>query len=199
MDIYRKTAVLSLLFLLSVCGSAYAEDCTRKFPAGEYGIPVSDAVLASGALPCDGLRPVYLIKRKVEDTPELCRYVNVFDVFRLTLEKGEGRLFAGCTVDLNGDGKKDYVLLLAGNADTRKAVLTAFINTSKGYRGIPLSNTGGGPGDDELIPHCIRKPAGGIFTGLEGARYAVTGDLVTYGWYTYYWEKDGFKQVLTSD
>jgi hypothetical protein len=34
---------------------------------------------------------------------------------------------------------------------------------------------------------------------LEEQTYKVTGDLIRYGWYTYFWEGNGLREILTSD
>jgi len=53
--------------------------------------------------------------------------------------------------------------------------------------------------DGQYIPHCIRKAPDGIFVGWEEQKSTVTGDLVRYGWYTYFWQGNSLKEILTSD
>jgi len=187
---------ISIFSLLS-SAPLWAEDCSRKFPSGEFGIPQSDPIAASGKLFAEGLIPLYMEKQRIEETPEVCRDVYAFDVFRLTLEKKKDYLYAGCYGDFNHDGVRDYVLLFASAPDRKKTQLKAFIHTGDGYRAISLGQ--GGVMDDGHIPYCIRRPSNGIFRGLEGQEYKVPGDLVTYGWFTYFWENNDLREILTSD
>ena len=135
-------------------------------------------------------------KQTVEESPEVCRFVYAFDVFQLTQDKAADSLYAGCYGDFNADGARDYVLLLASAGDRKKTRLEVFIHTHDGYRAISL---GQGDVGDGYIPRCIRRPRNGVFHGLEDEVYQVIGDVVTYGWYSYFWEKDGFREILTSD
>jgi hypothetical protein len=192
-----KTLIISLTFLMMFCADLRAVDCSNKFPIGEFGIQQSDPIVASGKLFGEGFTPVYMEKRKVEQTPEVCRYVYARDVFRLTLDEDNDFLYAGCYGDLKGDGARDYVLLLASGANRKKTQLMAFIPRANGYRAIPLGK--GGEIGNGFIPQCIRRPSSGVFEGLEGQRFNVVGDLVRYGWYTYFWEKNDLREILTSD
>ncbi len=192
-----KTVIISCAIVLASSGYLHAEDCTKKFMIGEYGIPQSDSVVASGLPHGKQYEPVYMEKREVQDTPELCAYVYTFDVFQLKLKR-EGRfLLAGCYGDFNGDGKRDYALLLRNIAD-ETIQLRVLIQAPDGYRVMPIQK----PvvfKDDHPMPSCIRKPPDGIFIGLEEQKYKVTGDLIHYGWYTYFWEGNGLREILTSD
>lgn len=180
-----KTVIICCAILLISCGYSQAEDCTKGFPVGEYGIPQSDSIVASGSLYGNEFEPVYMKKQRVdEEGPDACRYVYTFDIFRLKLKKEEGFLFAGCWGDFNGDGKRDYALLLRSIAD-QKIQLRVFIQSINDYRVVPIWN----PvdfNDDHPIPICIRKPSDGTFIGIWKEKYKVIGDLINYGWYTYF-------------
>jgi hypothetical protein len=191
----QRLAISSVLLVVT-CGCLRAEDCSKKFTIGEFGIPQADAAVVSGKLFPQGFVPVYMKKQKVEETPEVCRYVYAFDVFQLTPDKEADVLYAGCYGDFNADGARDYVLLLASAADRKKTELVAFVHTRDGYRAMPL---GQGVIDDGYIPRCIRRPQDGVFHALEAQEFHVVGDVITYGWYSYLWEKDGFREILTSD
>ncbi len=191
----RRVAVSWLLLLVS-CAALRAEDCTKKFVVGEFGIPQAEAAAIAAKYLPQGFIPLYMNKQKVEETPEVCRFVYSFDVFKVTPDKSAGSLNAGCYGDFNADGARDYVLLLASTADRTKTRLEAFVHTQDGYRAISIVQ---GASEEGYIPRCIRKPRNGIFKGLEGAEFHVLGDGITYGWYTYFWEKDGFREILTSD
>ncbi len=192
-----KTVIISCAIVLASSGYLHAEDCTKKFTIGEYGIPQSDSVVASGLPYGKQYEPVYMEKREVQDTPELCAYVYTFDVFQLKLKR-EGRfLLAGCYGDFNGDGKRDYALLLRNIAD-ETIQLRVFIHEHDGYRVMPIQKPAALK-DESPIPNCIRKPPDGIFVGLEEQKYKVAGDLIHYGWYTYFWEGNSLREILTSD
>jgi len=192
-----KTVIISCAIVLASSGYLHAEDCTKKFTIGEYGIPQSDSVVASGLPYGKQYEPVYMEKREVQDTPELCAYVYTFDVFQLKLKR-EGRfLLAGCYGDFNGDGKRDYALLLRNISD-ETIQLRVFIHEPDGYRVMPIQKPAALK-DESPIPNCIRKPPDGIFVGLEEQKYKVTGDLIHYGWYTYFWEGNSLREILTSD
>ncbi len=193
----KKVIICCIFFLLASSGYLHAEDCTKKFTIGEYGIPQSDSVVASGLPYGKQYEPVYLEKREVQEKLELCAYVYTFDVFQLRLKR-EGRfLLAGCYGDFNGDGKRDYTLLLRNIAD-ETIQLRVFIHEPDGYRVIPIQKPAALK-DESPIPICIRKPPDGIFVGLEEQKYKVTGDLIHYGWYTYFWEGNSLREILTSD
>ncbi len=193
----KKVIICCIFFLLASSDYLHAEDCTKKFTIGEYGIPQSDSVVASGLPYGKQYEPVYLEKREVQEKLELCAYVYTFDVFQLRLKR-EGRfLLAGCYGDFNGDGKRDYTLLLRNIAD-ETIQLRVFIHEPDGYRVIPIQKPAALK-DESPIPICIRKPPDGIFVGLEEQKYKVTGDLIHYGWYTYFWEGNSLREILTSD
>ena len=87
-------------------------NCSDRFQPGSYGVPADETAVRAGALAVSGFAPMYLEKRKVEvSDPAVCRYVTAYDVFRLNPGQGGG-LLAGCYGDFDGDGRRDYALLL---------------------------------------------------------------------------------------
>jgi hypothetical protein len=192
-----KKVVISCIVLLASSSYLHAKDCTKQFTVGEYGIPQSDSVATSDLPYGKQYKPVYMEKREVHEKPEDCPYVYAFDVFQLRLKRQDRFLLAGCYGDLNSDRKRDYALLLRNIADDT-IQLHVFIHTPDGYRDIRIQKPVPFK-DEQYIPQCIRKPSDGIFVGLEEQKYKVTGDLVRYGWYTYFWEENSLKEILTSD
>jgi hypothetical protein len=192
----NKVVITCIVFLAS-SSYLHAEDCTKQFTIGEYGIPQSDSVATSNLPIGKQHKPVYMEKRDVQEKPEDCTDVYPSDVFQLQLKRHDTYLLAGCYGDVNSDGKRDYVLLLRNIPDDT-IQLHVFIHTPDGYRDIPIRQPVALK-DGQSIPQCIGKPADGIFVGLEEQKYNVTGDLVRYGWYTYFWEGNNLKEILTSD
>jgi hypothetical protein len=192
----NKVVITCIVFLAS-SSYLHAEDCTKQFTIGEYGIPQSDTVVASNLPIGKQHKPVYMEKRVVQEKPEDCTDVYPSDVFLIQLKRYDTYLLAGCYGDVNSDGKRDYALLLRNIADDT-IQLHVFIHTLDGYRDILIQQPVALK-DGQYIPQCIRKPADGIFVGLEERKYHVTGDLVRHGWYTYFWEGNNLKEILTSD
>jgi len=89
-----KTVIISCIFLLASRSYLQAEDCTKKFMIGEFGIPQSDSVVASGLPYGKQYKPVYMEKREVQEKPEVCPYVYAFDVFQLKLTREDRFLLA---------------------------------------------------------------------------------------------------------
>ena len=192
-----KKVVITCIILLASSSYLHAEDCTKQFTIGEYGIPQSDSVAASDLPIGKQYKPVYMEKRQVNENSEDCPYVYPFDVFQLQLKRHDTFLLAGCYGDLNSDGKRDYALLLRNIADDTTQ-LHVFIHTPNGYQVTPIQEPVAFA-DEQYIPQCMRKPVDGIFVGLEEQKYKVIGDLVRYGWYTYFWEGKSLKEILTAD
>jgi hypothetical protein len=193
-----KRVFFTCLALLASSSYVHAEDCSQKFKLGEYGLPQSDAVAASKLHDEKRYTPVYMEKRAFHEKSELCRMVSTLDVFQLHLKKQNTFLLAGCHADFNSDGKRDYALLLRNIADDT-IQLHVFIHATDGYRDIPLQTPKALQDFEQPIPVCIRKPPDGIFHGFDQDTFAVTGDLVSYGWYAYYWEGNGLKEIITTD
>jgi hypothetical protein len=196
-EVRMKKVIISCIFLFASSSYIHAEDCTKQFTIGEFGIPQSDSVVVSGLHYGNQYEPVYMEKREVQEKPEVCPDVYAFDVFQLKLKREDSFLLAACYGDLNSDGKRDYALLLRNIADETIG-LRVFIHTPDGYRIIHVQKPVAFK-DEPSIPQCIRKPPDGIFVGLEEQKYKVTGDLIRYGWYTYFWEGNGLREILTSD
>ncbi len=192
-----KAIVIIGIVLFASCSDLHAEDCAKQFTIGEYGIPQSDSIAASRLSIGKQYKPVYMEKREVNEKPEDCSEVYPSDVFQLHLKRHDTYLLAGCYGDVNSDGKPDYALLLRSIADD-SIQLHVFIHALDGYRDIPIQKPVAFA-QAQSIPHCIRKPPDGIFVGLEEQKYNVTGDLVRYGWYTYFWEGNNLREILTSD
>lgn len=192
-----KTVIISCIFVLASRSYLHAEDCSNQFRIGEFGIPQSDSVVASGLPYGQQYEPVYLEKREVQEQLEVCADVYASDVFQLKLTRDDRFLLAACYGDVNSDGKRDYAVLLRNIADGT-IELRVFIHTADGYRVLPIQKPVAFK-DEPYIPQCIRKPPDGIFVGLEEQKYKVTGDLIRYGWYTYFWEGNGLREILTSD
>jgi hypothetical protein len=192
-----KAVIISCIFVLACSSYLHAEDCTKQFTIGEFAFRQSDSVVASGFPYGMQYEPVYMEKREVQEQPEVRTDVYASDVFQLKLTREDRSLLAACYGDLNSDGKRDYALLLRNIADGA-IQLRIFIHTPGGYRVIPVQKPVAFK-DEPYIPQCIRKPPDGIFIGLEQDTYKVTGDLIRYGWYTYFWEGNGLREILTSD
>lgn len=84
-------------------------------------------------------------------------------------------MLAGCYGDFNGDGRRDYALLLQG----------------AGAEVIPPLWPG---------PYCRNKPPNGQYKAFESS-VRVVGDVIQVGWYGYYWlpKTMRFEAVLIQD
>lgn len=178
---------------------SHAVNCAEKFSVGRYALARKDAVPLAGR--ATGLAPVYILKKPLEMKPvgseDPCEYVYGFDVFEFADEKQPGALVAGCAGDFDGDGVRDYVVLLRRAADG--ALLAhAFVARGDSFQMFEL---GRADGSGWTGPSCTARPPSGIFEYLEDGKLRVSGDLVTVGWYTYYWRPDlkRFDAILTSD
>jgi hypothetical protein len=192
-----KNVIITCIVLLASINYLHAEECSKQFTIGEYGISQSDAIVTRGLSFGKQYEPMYMEKREIHEQNEHCPDVYPSDVFALHLKRQHTFLFAGCFGDVNSDGKRDYALLLRNDADDT-IQLHVFLHTPDGYRDIPIQKPVALK-DGPYIPQCIRKPPNGIFVGLEQQTYKVIGDLVRYGWYTYFWEGNSLKEILTSD
>ncbi len=114
MHLARLLIVFWILLLAPAPGAAVATDCAQHFAPGAYGVPATDPAVRAVLLTVPGFRPIYLEKQIVEETdPAVCDYVTSYDVFRLSYREPRP-LLAGCYGDFNGDGRRDYALLLQG-------------------------------------------------------------------------------------
>ncbi len=200
--------VLTLCFGLVALGSfgpvSASTDCSERFQAGSFGVPVDEPAVRAGALAVSGFAPMYLEKRKVEDSdPALCRYVTTYDVFRLIPGQGSS-LLAGCYGDFDGDGRRDYALLLREVGGT-KVIAYVFLARTPRYLAFPLGPITDPYGFNEDTslwpgPFCHRKPENGTFRALE-SEIRVFGDIIQVGWYAHYWlpAEQRFQGVLVED
>jgi hypothetical protein len=147
---------------------------------------------------------MYLEKRRVEESdPAVCRYVTAYDVFRLTSGQGSG-LLAGCYGDFDGDGQRDYALLLREVGGT-KVIARVFLARTPRYLVFalgPIIDPYGFNEDPTLWPgpFCQRIPTDGRYRALESEIH-VFGDVIRVGWYAYYWlpAEQRFQDVLVAD
>lgn len=179
-------------------------NCSERFQPGSYGVPVDEPAVRSGALAVSGFAPIYLEERKVEVSRSAdCRYVTAYDVFRLTPVQSGG-LLAGCYGDFDGDGRRDYALLLreVGGTNVKAYV---FLARSPRYIAVALGRVTDpyGFNEDPSLwpgPFCYRKPENGTYKALE-SEIRVFGDVIQVGWYAYYWlpAEQRFQGVLVED
>lgn len=182
-----------------------SRDCGQELRPGAYGVPVDEPAVRAGALTVAGFSPIYLEKRTVEvSDPALCSYVTAHDVFRLTPGSRSG-LLAGCSGDFDGDGRRDYALLLREIGGTN-IVPYVFLARPPRYVAVALGRIVDpyGFGEDRSLwpgPFCHNKPGNGIYTALEGQTIRVVGDVIQVGWYAYYWvpAEQRFQDVLIAD
>lgn len=198
-----------LVFLASVGVGRAADtvDCSERFPVGVFALTEQQAAPLIGQL--RGLSLVYILKKllpmKASGAEDPCELVYGVDVFEFAAAKTPGTLVAGCTGDFRGNGARDYVVLLRRNVDGRY-VPHVFLARARTFDIVELEPHAT---DDSAWfgPFCPAKPGGGIFQGPdfegngEGVRVPVVGDLITVGWWTYYWRPDlkRFDSILTTD
>jgi len=195
-----------LVVLVGMPRVGHAVNCSQKFPLGSFALTPAQAVLVTGKL--TGFSPIYILKKPVEiessDGGDPCEFVYGFDVFEFTDDQRPGALVAGCSGDLDGDGARDYVVLLRRRTDGAK-VAYVFLTRGDTFEVIELGLYGEPPGWSG--PYCSPRPGTGIFEApdFEGsgerARVHVFGDLITMGWFTHYWRPDvqRFDAILTTD
>ncbi len=198
------TLCAGLLVLGSLDPVTASTDCSERFQAGSYGVPVDEPAVRAGALAVSGFAPMYLEKRRVEvSDPAVCRYVTAYDVFRLTADQGSG-LLAGCYGDFDGDGQRDYALLLREVGGT-KVIAHVFLARTPRYLVFALGRITDpyGFNEDPSLwpgPFCKRKPRSGRYRALD-SEIRVFGDVIQVGWYAYYWlpAEQRFQDVLIED
>jgi len=204
MYLARYLLIAWILLLTSAPGVAATTDCAQRFTPGTYGVPATDPAVRGGLLTVAGFRPIYLEKRSDEEAdPALCDYVTAYDVFRLSYQEPRP-LLAGCYGDFNGDGSRDYALLLQGTGG--EVIPHVFLAAPPGYRIITLPKVTDpyGFNEDRTLwpgPFCQKKPTSGQYKVLEGGSVHVVGDVIQVGWYAYYWSPDTmrFEAVLIQD
>ncbi len=186
-------AILTITLAVIFTRSDGAVDCSGRFTAGAYGVPADDPAVRSGRLTVKGFTPIYLNKQPVEEAdPEPCRYVTAYDVFQLVYESRRGLLLAGCYGDFDGDGRRDYALLLASAAGD-KVLPHVFLARGGGYRVValdPVTDPYGFNQDRSLWPgpFCLKKPETGVFKSFD-EETTVVGDVIQVGWYGYVWRR----------
>ncbi len=177
----------------------------QRFAPGAYGVLATDPAVRAGLLAVPGFRPIYLEKNSVleETDPTLCDYVTAYDVFHLSYREPRP-LLAGCYEDFNGDGRRDYALLLQGGGG--EVIPYVFLAVPPRYRvfALPKVTDPYGFNEDRTLwpgPFCQKKPANGQYKFLESGSVHVVGDVMQVGWYGYYWspDKKGFEAVLIQD
>jgi len=179
-------------------------DCAERFRAGSYGVPVDELAVRTGALTVTGFAPMYLEKHNVAvSDPVDCRYATAYDVFRL-IPGQRSRLLAGCYGDFDGDGRRDYALLLK-EVGGRKVAAYAFLSRPQRYLAIPLGGVSDPYGFNQDPtkwpgPFCKRRPGNGRYKAL-GDEIAVFGDIIQVGWYAHYWlpAEQRFQDVQIQD
>jgi hypothetical protein len=200
----RLFLILLITLLAPVPAAVAATDCAVQFAPGAYGVPATDPAVRAGLLTVAGFRPIYLEKRSVEEAdPAVCVYVTAYDVFRLSYQEPRP-LLAGCYGDFNGDGRRDYALLLQGAGG--EVIPHVFLAVPPRYRvfALPKVTDPYGFNEDRTLwpgPFCQKKPANGQFKFLESGSVHVVGDVIQVGWYGYYWSPDTvrFEAVLIQD
>ncbi len=203
MHLARLFLIFWILLLVPPPGAA-ATDCAQRFAPGAYGVPATDPVIRAGLLTVSGFQPIYLEKRSVlqETDHALCDYVTAYDVFRLSYREPQP-LLAGCYGDFNGDGRRDYALLLQGAGG--EVIPHVFLAVPPRYRvfALPKVTDPYGFSEDRTLwpgPFCRKKPANGQYKAFESS-VRVVGDVIQVGWYGYYWSPDAmrFEAVLIQD
>jgi hypothetical protein len=203
-----RSACVALLTALTggVPGVSDAVDCSDKFPVESFALTRNDAAPLVATV--NGFSPVYISKKpllmKSSGAADPCEFVYGFDVFEFTDERHAGALVAGCSGDFDGDGERDYVVLLRRDTD---AVRLAYVFLTRGgtFHVIELGLYGDPPAWSG--PYCSPRPRSGIFQAPDfegtggGEKVRVFGDLITMGWSTYYWRPDlkRFDSILTTD
>ncbi len=190
--------------LTSPLGAGASTDCAQRFAPGAYGVPATDPAVRAGLLTVSGFRPIYLEKRSVEEAdPAVCDYVTAYDVFRLSYREPRP-LLAGCYGDFNGDGRRDYALLLRSAGG--EVIPHVFLAVPPRYlvSTLPKVTDPYGFNEDRTLwpgPFCHKKPASGQYKFLESGSVHVVGDVIQVGWYGYYWSPDTvrFEAVLIQD
>ena len=204
-----RTCLITLVVLISVgpARATDAVDCSERFPVGLFALTRSEAALLTGRP--SGFSVVHILKKSLpmrsSGSEDPCELVYGFDVFEFTAATTPGALVAGCTGDFKGNGSRDYAVLLRRDTDGRY-VPHVFLARDRTFDVVGLEWHAT---DDSTWsgPFCQPKPQAGTFQApdIEGTgervRIPVVGDLVTVGWWTYYWRPDleRFDAILTTD
>lgn len=176
-----------------------------KFSAGVFGVETTDSLFLAGAFEVRGWAPVSVERRpgqsfEVDD----CEFVMPSDLFRLVYERPDS-LVAGCFGDFDGDSIRDYALLLR-NRSTQAVEAYAFLQRPGGFQSLPLGPVSDRYGFDEDPSF----PPGPFRVGKPWSYYVSSGeappdsvlpncDYIQVGWQTYYWDREKFVALWTSD
>ena len=198
---------LAVLISVGPARAGDAVDCSERFPVGAFALTEKDASLLT-ATP-SGFSVVHILKKPLpmntSGSEDPCEFVYGFDVFELTMAAAPGALVAGCVGDFEGNGARDYVVLLRRDSDGRY-IPHVFLARGRTFHVVALE---GHATDDSAWfgPFCRAKPPTGTFRAPDfdgrggSVSVPVAGDLFTVGWWTYYWRADleRFDAILTTD
>ena len=184
---------------------ATALDCSQKFSGGVFGVPSACADVAAILAANKSFKPVYIEKTGRRGFKGDCSHVSANDYFRLVFTPSGTLGYAGCYGDFDGDCRRDYALLLA-DPTGHKTGPSVFLRRGDGFVKTCLwsecEKQGFSEQDAELSgPLRVDRPADGIFRSPYDERaHHVPGDLIAFGWFTYYWDSHGqFVSVQTVD
>ncbi len=157
-----------------------------------------------------GFTVVHILKKSLpiehSGSGDACEEVYAGDVFEIVAETtAPGGLVAGCAGDFLGRGARDFAILLRRTGDGRY-VPHVFLARGLTFEVVALE-AHATEDSGWFGPFCQPKPQDGIFRAPDfegtgrGAEVPVVGDLITVGWWTYYWRPDleRFGAVLTTD
>lgn len=187
-------SVMGMVFTPIVLGN-------DNYPTDHHqGIKQEDPALTSGKLDVQGWVPIYIGKRK------LFFGTHVWEEAIVVAEKKPDSLLAGCISDFNGDDRQDYLLVLQRTLDGMLQ-MHAFIAQAEHYRVMPISELfelRDSTDQSNLVgpqtPVCGKRPKSGIFQPFrDEPGYRVVGDVIKFGWDSYFWEGYNFRSVLSSD
>src|SRR5262245_211910 len=197
-----------LVALYAVSGhSMQPVDCSARYPLGVFALPQKDAARVGGA--ATGFTLVHMRKTPLlmtaSGSEDPCELVYAGDVVELTGAETPDALVAGCAGDFRGQGVRDYVVLLRRLADGHY-VPHVFLARGGAFD-VTLLEAHAAEDPAWFGPACVARPWNGLFQApdFEGtgkpAQVTVGGDLITIGWWTYYWRRDlgRFERILTSD
>jgi hypothetical protein len=198
---------LAVLISVGSASAGDAVDCSERFPVGTFALAEKDVPLLtarpSGFSLVHILRKPLLMKSSGSEDP--CEFVYGVDVFELTTAAAPGTLVAGCAGDFDGNGARDYAVLLRRAIDGRY-IPHVFLAHGRTFRVVALEQPAT-DGPAWFGPYCRAKPSDGAFQvpdfdgKSERVSVPVVGDLFTVGWWTYYWRADlgRFDAILTTD
>lgn len=215
------TRLTAIIFCASITALTYSvtaaaeqvwqmESAGDKYPAPiRKGVAQNDPEVIAGKFKVAGWVPVYIGVRTVTET--LAGRNETWEEDAFTSERKADSLLAGCIGDFNGDGAKDY-LLVVKRVENRDHNMFVFIAQRKGYRVMAMGsdepfvptdindhrvhNEAYGP----QTPECGERPKSGIYQPFEDEPgYRVVGDIVTFSWFSYFWKEGSFEGVLSSD